>query len=49
MTPGEQLEILDFHPFFTGVCPKCGHGFDQDNPPPIYWDCPACGWVDDSV
>ena len=24
-TPEEQLEILDNHPFFTGVCPKCGH------------------------
>ncbi len=20
-----------------------------DNPPLVHWDCPACGWVDDSV
>jgi hypothetical protein len=26
LTPEEQLEILDSHPFFTGVCPSCGHG-----------------------
>jgi hypothetical protein len=49
LTPGEQLEILDSHPFFTGLCPKCGFEFDRNNLPLIHWDCPACGWVDDSV
>ena len=50
-TSEEQLEILDTHPFFTGVCPKCGHRFDKSNPPKVHWDCPNpdCGWVDDSV
>ncbi|MDL5055381.1 hypothetical protein QQ056_17765 [Oscillatoria laete-virens NRMC-F 0139] len=37
------------HPLFTGICPKCGHLFDRANPPPVHWDCPECGWVDDSV
>ena len=48
-TPEEQLQILDSHPFFTGVCPNCGHEFDKNNPPKVHWDCPACDWVDDSI
>ena len=48
-TPEEQLEILDNHPFFTGVCPQCGHEFDLKNPPLVHWDCDRCGWMDDSV
>jgi hypothetical protein len=47
-TQAEQLEILDTHPFFTGVCPRCNHKFEQHNPV-IYYDCPSCGWQDDSV
>jgi hypothetical protein len=49
LTSGEQLTILDFHPIFTRVCPKCGYEFDHSDLPVIHWDCPACGWVDDSV
>ena len=50
-TAEEQLFILDNHPFFTGVCPQCGHKFDKSNPPAVHWDCPnpECGWIDDSV
>jgi rubrerythrin len=50
-TQAEQLEILDNHPFFTNVCPSCGHQFDRNNPPKAHWDCPnpECRWVDDSV
>lgn len=49
LTPEEQLEILETHPFFTGVCPRCGYEFDKINPPEVHWDCPSCGWIDDSV
>jgi hypothetical protein len=49
LTQEEQLAILDSHPIFTGMCPKCGHEFDRDKLPVIHWDCPACGWIDDSV
>jgi hypothetical protein len=49
LTLEEQLEILDSHPFFTKVCPKCGYHFNESNLPLIHWDCPACDWVDDSV
>jgi hypothetical protein len=45
----EQIEILDSHPFFTGVCPQCRYDFDQNNLPAVHYDCPACGWIDDSV
>ena len=48
-TSEEQLEMLDNHPMFTGFCPRCGHEFDQRNPPAVHWDCPRCGWMDDSV
>ena len=44
----EQTQILDNHPFFTGVCPRCRYKFDEDNLP-IHYDCPNCSWVDDSV
>ena len=47
-TSEEQLEILDNHPFFTGVCPSCGYRFNKDNPP-VHYDCPVCDFVDDSV
>ncbi|MDI9634370.1 hypothetical protein QM565_00955 [Geitlerinema splendidum] len=49
LTREQQLELLDTHPLFTGVCPKCGHTFNMSNPPPVHWDCPECEWVDDSV
>lgn len=49
LTPQEQLEILDTHPFFTGVCPACGYHFNLQNPPEVHWDCPECGWMDESV
>jgi hypothetical protein len=48
-TQEEQLEILDSHPLFTGVCPQCGDRFDRTVPPLVHWDCSGCGWVDDSV
>jgi hypothetical protein len=44
----EQSQILDTHPFFTGVCPQCRHRFDRDNLP-VHFDCPECGFIDDSV
>ena len=49
LTPEQQLELLDNHPFFTGVCPNCGYRYPKDNPPAVHWDCPYCGWIDDSV
>lgn len=49
LTPEQQLQILDTHPFFTGVCPECGYRFDRDNPPEVHWDCPRCGWIDDAI
>ncbi len=49
LTQEEQLQILDTHPIFTGKCPQCGHEFDRNNLPLIHWDCPACGWGDESV
>ena len=39
-TQEEKLQILDTHPFFTGICPECGQKIDK---PGIKWECPACG------
>jgi hypothetical protein len=47
-TRSEQWEILNTHPFFTGLCPQCRYRFEEDNLP-VHFDCPSCGWVDDSV
>ena len=44
----EQMQILDNHPFFTGVCPQCRHEFNRDNLT-VHFDCPNCDFVDDSI
>ena len=46
--PSEQLEMLDWHPLFTGRCPECEMPI-QNNLLPLHWDCGICGWKDDSV
>jgi hypothetical protein len=48
-TPEEQLARLDSHPMFTGRCPQCELTFPQYEKLPVHWDCPACGWLDDTV
>jgi len=48
-TPEEQLELLDTHPLFTGLCPQCEHPFPKYERPPVHWDCAECGWMDDAV
>ena len=48
-TSEQQIEMLDNHPFFTGICPNCQHQFDRTNHQIIHFDCPNCGWLDDSV
>jgi len=47
----EQLELLDWHPLFTGKCPQCGAEYERDYISRVHWDCPnsECGWMDDSV
>lgn len=47
-TPEEQLELIDWHPMFTGKCPQCGAEFDRDWSARVHCDCP-CGWMDDTV
>lgn len=47
-TSDEQLEILDNHPFFTGICPNCSYRFTP-NKQTVHYDCPVCDFVDDSV
>ncbi|WP_225225970.1 hypothetical protein [Komarekiella delphini-convector] len=50
-TREEQLELIDWHPMFTGKCPQCGYEFDRDWSARVHWDCPnsECGWMDDTV
>ncbi|MCG9890856.1 MAG: hypothetical protein MH252_07260 [Thermosynechococcaceae cyanobacterium MS004] len=47
LTTEERLEILETHPLFTGVCPKCGATIPGEDL--VHWDCAVCGWKDDSV
>ncbi len=47
-TATEQIQILDNHPFFTGVCPQCRHEFNRDERM-VHFDCPECDFIDDSV
>lgn len=48
-TREEQLELIEWHPLFTGFCPQCGAFFDRDYTARVHWDCAECGWMDDSV
>ncbi|MEH2405323.1 hypothetical protein [Nostoc sp.] len=48
-TQQQQLELLDTHPLFTGKCPQCNYEFDRDWSARVHWDCPECGWMDDTV
>jgi hypothetical protein len=43
----QRLEMLDWHPVFTGRCPDCEQTIAVENPAQTHWDC-ACGWKDDS-
>lgn len=49
LTLEQQWQILNTHPFFTGVCPSCGYRFPCHVPELVHFDCPTCGWIDDSV
>ncbi|QIR41745.1 hydrogenase maturation nickel metallochaperone HypA (plasmid) [Tolypothrix sp. PCC 7910] len=48
-TQEEQLELIELHPMFTGKCPQCGYEFNRDWSARVHWDCPECGWMDDTV
>jgi len=47
-TRAQKLELMLWHPVFTGLCPqcRCEYALDAER---VHWDCPACGWVDDAV
>lgn len=45
----ERLELLDWHPLFTGRCPHCEMPLAQTMPVRTHWDCEHCGWMDDTV
>ncbi|ABW32899.1 hypothetical protein [Acaryochloris marina] len=47
LTSSERLEVLVSHPYFSGICPKCGARFGDSRP--IHYDCRECGWIDDSI
>jgi predicted RNA-binding Zn-ribbon protein involved in translation (DUF1610 family) len=49
LTNEQRLELLDAHPLFTGRCPHCEMPIRRTEPARVHWDCPECGWVDDSV
>lgn len=47
ITQLDEIQALQKHPFFTGICPHCQYSFQSLATPPLYWDCPQCGWKDD--
>ena len=49
LAPEQQWHILETHPLFTGHCPSCGYQFPPHVPELVHFDCPSCGWIDDSV
>ena len=47
LTTAERLEILETHPFFTGVCPECGETIWGKGL--VHYDCEHCGFKDDLI
>jgi hypothetical protein len=47
-TRAQKLELLDWHPVFTGRCPNCERSLFKTKLQP-HWDCPHCHWKDDSL
>ena len=47
LTRSQQLELLLWHPFFTGLCPQCRYPFEAMSDR-ASWDCPQCGWKDEA-
>jgi hypothetical protein len=47
LTTEERWNILNTHPLFTGVCPKCAAVIASEDL--VQYDCPSCGWKDESV
>jgi hypothetical protein len=47
LTTAERLEIIETHPFFTGVCPNCGEAIGGEGL--VHYDCEACGFKDDLI
>jgi hypothetical protein len=42
LTTAERLEIIETHPFFTGVCLECGEAIAGEGP--VHYDCEGCGF-----
>lgn len=40
----QQLDTLDWHPLFTGRCPKCEMAWLQTEHPKDCCGCKYCGW-----
>jgi hypothetical protein len=49
LTLEQQWQVLETHPLFTGHCPGCGYQVPSHVIELIHFDCPECGWIDDSV
>ncbi|WP_293065482.1 hypothetical protein [Okeania sp. SIO2B3] len=47
-TEEEKLYLLDTHPLFTGVCPRCNYVFTEQILSKNC-TCPDCGWSDDDI
>lgn len=45
----EKLWLQDNYPLFNSTCPSCKYHFPQANLHVVHFDCPNCGWVDDSI
>lgn len=48
LTIEQKLELLDWHPIFTGRCPNCEMLIRETTPTRVHWDCGECDWKDDS-
>ncbi len=47
-TREEMLYLLDTHPMFTGICPKCSYKFNEQILTQNF-TCPQCGYIDNAL
>lgn len=48
-TKTQKLELLLWHPLFTGVCPNCRQPCPTQEPVLTHFKCHSCNWKDDSL
>gem|GEM_PF-1800115 len=45
LTQAEQMQLLDWHPIFSGRCPHCETPIATPDDSESHWHCHHCDWT----